>query len=80
MDILSALNATPKPSGSSCKLTAFLDTIPDDAPGKADLLSALGDPAGWAATRLTLTFSALGHPISSDTINNHRAKRCKCYR
>jgi hypothetical protein len=80
MDILAALHdANPSRGTKRCKLQRFLDSIDDATPGKADLVAAVND-LGFAALRLTLTFSALEHPISSDLIRDHRGQRCCCYR
>jgi len=81
MDILTALNdANPDRGTKRCKVQAFLDSITDDIDGKAALAAAVADAAEFPAQRLTVTFSALKHPISDVTINAHRAKRCRCFR
>ncbi len=81
MDILTALHdANPERGSRRCKLQQILDGIPEDTAGKADLVAATQDADGFPGSRLTLTFSALGTPVSDDTINDHRAKRCRCYR
>lgn len=82
MDILAALNdANPERGANRCKLQATLDNIPNDTPNRAALVDAVAaDPKDFAAQKLTLTFSALKIPISSDLISDHRAKRCRCYR
>lgn len=81
MDILAALHDTsPELGKARCKLQHILDEIPDETPGKDELLAAVGDGANYPASRLTLTFTALERPVSSDTIADHRAKRCRCYR
>lgn len=79
MDILTALHDTaPERGAERCKLQRILDDIDDDTPGKHELVAAV--ESGPAAQRLTLTFSALDMPVSSDVINDHRARRCRCYR
>lgn len=82
MDILAALeNANPQRGSRRCKVQVTLDDIPDDTPGKDALTAAVNaDSSTFPAQKLTLTFSALGVPISDGTICNHRAKRCACYR
>lgn len=80
MDILTALNdANPQRGAKRCKVQKILDDIPDDTAGKADLAAATLDTT-FAASRLTLTFSALKVPVGPDLINDHRANRCACYR
>lgn len=79
MDILTALHDTaPERGANRCKLQKTLDAIDDDTPGKPELLAAV--ESGPPASRLTLTFSALGTPVSESLICDHRAHRCYCYR
>lgn len=80
LDIFSALNASPRKGANRCKLQLILDGIPDDTPGKSDLVAAVNDADEYPAQSLTLTFSALERPVSADIINDHRAARCLCYR
>lgn len=81
IDILAALtSANPKRGSRRCKLAVILDDIDDDTPGKDALVAAVDDATGYPAARLTMTFSAIGHPIHKDSIADHRAKRCRCYR
>lgn len=81
IDILAALtNANPRRGDKRCKLAVILDDIPDDTPGKTDLVAAVDNATDFPANRLTLTFSALGTPLHKDSITDHRAKRCRCYR
>lgn len=81
IDILAALtNANPRLGDKRCKLALTLDGIPDDTPNKADLVAAVDDSEGYPANRLSLAFSAISRPVYKDTIADHRAKRCRCYR
>lgn len=81
IDILAALtSANPRLGSRRCKLALILDEIDDDTPGKDALVAAVDDAAGYPAARLTMTFSAIGHPLYKDSISDHRAKRCLCYR
>ncbi len=80
MDILAALEAAPQPTDRKCKLATFLDSIPEDTPGRDQLFARVIDAKNFPAQQLTLTFTALGHSISSDIICDHRATRCRCYR
>lgn len=81
MDILAALNDTsPQLGPRRCKLAVILAEIPDDTPGKQQLLDAVDNARSYPASRLTLTFTALGMPCSRDMISDHRAQRCRCYR
>lgn len=80
MDILEALhNANPARGVKRCKLQATIDDIPDERPNKDALIEAVADN-DFAAQRLTISFTALGIPISASLISDHRAKRCRCYR
>lgn len=80
MDLLAALNAAPSRGARACKLQKNLDEIPADTDGKDELLARVADSAGYPASQLTMTFSAIGSPVSSDVIADHRAHRCACYR
>lgn len=80
IDILGALNNTPRRGNRLCKLAEILDDIPDDTPGKAELAAAVENPDDWPAARLTVTFSAIGKPVSANLICDHRAQRCLCFR
>jgi hypothetical protein len=81
IDILTALHdANPQRGNRRCKVQSILDEIPDETAGKDALVAAIADAASYPAQRLTLTFSALGSPVSDGTIANHRGKRCACYR
>lgn len=79
MDILAALEATASTPTGACKVRRFLDSIPDDSPGKSDLLTALDDKAAFTLPRLSVVFKNLGHPIHKDTISAHRNQSCACY-
>lgn len=80
MDILAALAAVPQPGEGRCKLQRIIDDIPDDAPGRDDLLAAVDDPKGYPSKRLALVMRALGTPVGDERIQDHRGKRCVCYR
>ena len=78
--ILEALNATPARTGGMCKLGRALEDIPNDTPGRDDLLAAVDDPTGYAAQPLSLVFSRLGIQVGPAVIRDHRASRCVCFR
>jgi hypothetical protein len=82
VDILAALAGAVAPARGTkrCKVQRILDDIDPSTRGHSDLLAAVDDPKTYPAQRLTLTFSLLGHPVSPDIINDHRANRCACYR
>ena len=80
MDILAALAATPQRANGRCKLQRLLDDIPEDAPGRDDLIAAVGDPAGYPSQRLAIVLAALGTSVGEGLIQDHRGDRCKCYR
>lgn len=81
MDILAALTNHQQPTTRTgrCKLQRHLDNIPNEHPGKDDLLTALNAPNEWSATRLALVFKNLGLDVGVTTIRVHRAHTCTCY-
>lgn len=79
-DIKAALAATENRSKSDrvCKAQAVLDQIPEDTPDRqilVDLVTKSDEGSPYAAA----VFGNLGLRISSDTIQSHRAKRCRCF-
>ena len=84
MDILAALESTGRPStGYRCKVGRFLDDIPDDQAGKAELAAILETPdrnhPDWRPEhQIDALLIRLGHPTSLKTIGEHRAGRCRC--
>lgn len=78
-DILAALSAGPKPSNRKCKFATLLDAIPDDTPGKADLVAAAASGSGWGHRRLSIVMGSLGMPVSSSSIGEHRSQLCICF-
>ncbi len=84
MDILAALESTERPkTGRRCKVGRFLDSIPDEQVGKADLVATLStrDPGSehWRSIdQLDALLIHLGSTTSPKTIGDHRASRCRC--
>jgi hypothetical protein len=85
VDILEALNDTaPAVGNRKCKIQRWLDDIPEDQPGRDNLLATMGttDPMSPHYRTLdqldTLTYR-LGLKTSTKTITDHRARRCRCY-
>lgn len=85
MDILAALEATAvSPSGAQCCVARWLDTIPDDAPGKDVLVATFAqrDRHGLHYRRLvdlTLLAENLEFKVSQKTVMLHRNKDCACF-
>lgn len=84
MDILEALAATPNAASTrKCKVQRWLDDIPEDQPGKAELVSTVitTDPKDEGYRTLEqvekLVFR-LGLATSIKSIGDHRAGRCRC--
>lgn len=73
MDISTALDTGPQ--GPCCKIQRILDGIPDDTPGKAELLEAMADEAR-SSLSLAWTLRALDRPVSYETMRRHRAGYC----
>jgi hypothetical protein len=84
MDILAALEASPSAvTGRRCRIQRFIDRIPDDAPGRDQLVGTLStkdpaDPNYRTATSLVALLARLGESTSVSTVNEHRAGRCVC--
>jgi hypothetical protein len=84
MDILAALEATPSATtGRRCKIQRFLDSIPEDTAGRAQLEATLttidsDSPDYRQASQLLALLARLGVVTSISTVNDHRAKRCVC--
>ena len=85
IDIIGALEGTQPSRTKRCKIGRWLDGIPADTAGRADLVDTMEctDPRAVNYRRLdqldALT-SALGFPTSIKTIGDHRANRCRCNR
>jgi hypothetical protein len=84
MDILAALEASPSAAtGRRCKIQRFLDSIPEDTAGRAQLEATLStmdrdDPDYRQASKLIALLGRLGVVTSVSCVNDHRAKRCVC--
>lgn len=85
LDILSALTEEASPVGTAkpCKIGRWLQTIPDDQPGKTDLVATLSTNDPTAAHYRTLAtldrlLIKLGASASDKTIQLHRAGDCRC--
>lgn len=85
LDILAALDATPQRTGNTCKIQAWLDAIPDDAPGRSELETILSTNDRLNAHHRTLDqivalLGRLGFKTSDVTVRKHRVRACGCYR
>lgn len=85
VDILSALvEAAPAKSSRKCKVQRWLDDIPDETPGKEELVATITttDPKSDVYRTIDqvdkITYK-LGLVTSTKTIGDHRAKRCRCF-
>lgn len=86
LDILAALEATPggTKSGEACKIQRWLDTIPQDAPGRDALEAAfteLNESSDDYRTldQLMALGVRLGFRTSIKTIGEHRRRMCRCF-
>ena len=85
LDILAALEATPKRTGNACKVQAWLDAIPDDAPGRTELDAILTtndrqSPHHRTLDQIVALLARLDFITSDVTIRKHRTRACGCYR
>lgn len=85
LDIVAALDAAPSTGryGAACKIQRWLDTIPEDAPGKPALVAAFtteDERSHHYRTydQLLAVASRLGLPTSDKTIAAHRKRTCRC--
>lgn len=85
MNILEALGEETAPVGAKvCRIQRWLDDIPDETPGKADLEATLtaSEPASAnyrSLDSLDRLMVRLGMTTSVKTIGDHRGKRCRCF-
>ena len=84
LDILGALQATATRSDDRCVIQRWLDDVPDEAPGKAELIEVIlerGRPAPtYRSIPMVVTIlRRLGFSTSENSVGNHRARRCRCY-
>lgn len=87
IDILAALEGTAVAKGTKrCKIGRWLDGIPADQPGRADLIATFEErdplsPHYRQLDQLDTLSMALSFPTSIKTIGDHRSGvRCRCYR
>ena len=85
MDILEALaDAAPPAATSACKIQRWLDTIPANTPGLADLVATISstdptDPAYRTQQQTASVLKRLGLSTTYLAVGNHRGKRCGCF-
>ncbi len=75
--------ADPAPApatGQPCSVGALLELLNGNE--RDALLTMLGTPEnrGWTAGAIYDALIAEGHRVGFQTINRHRARRCRCYR
>ena len=91
MDILGALEAIPTASGERCRIGRFLDDIPEDTPGRAELVRltetihgrtapVYADHPTRSASSMASVLTQLGCETTQNPIHNHRNQTCRCYR
>lgn len=70
-------NVNPPQAGTPCSVCAVLDTLDDN--DRAALLAALGTPErrGLPAGAIFDALKADGHKVGFQTINRHRAGKCR---
>ena len=84
IDILGALtNETSPTSHRKCRIQRWLDNIPDNTPGKPELVATFAtpdpnDPNYRQLDALDRVTQRLGLATSIKTIGDHRAGRCRC--
>lgn len=84
IDIGAALDATPSvKAGDRCKIQRWLDTIPEDADRKPELVAAFTtsddrSPAYKTYDQLLAIAARLGCRTSDKTIMAHRNGSCRC--
>ncbi len=86
MDILEALAESATAAGSSrkCLIQRWLDDIPDDTPGKDQLVATIETTDRSAehyrtGEQVDKLVYRLGLKTSMKSIGDHRGKRCRCY-
>lgn len=87
LDILAALEATPSRGSRRCELKKFLDNIPEDTPGRDELIRLVEtphDPKAEQPTRsgqnMAMVLTALGYETTQNPVHDHRRHACRCYR
>lgn len=79
IDILAALASDgPSERLGRCALQRRIDSIPEETPGREDLLAAIESPA-WSAPRVAKVMVSLGLGVNLTTIRMHRSHTCPCY-
>lgn len=87
LDILAALDAKPTRGKQMCNLAKFLHDIPEDKPGRDELIrlfDTVHDPQGPVETRsganMASVLTALGYSTTANPVIDHRNRVCRCYR
>lgn len=87
MDILAALEASPTRGQNRCGLGQWLDDIPEDTPGRDELIRLVETPhdrqsggATRSAQNIATVLTNLGFEITQNPILDHRNHACRCYR
>jgi hypothetical protein len=84
LDILAALrDETNATATHRCVVQRWLDSIPEDAPGKADLVATFSEADRKSEhyrqlDALDRLSQRLGFASSIKSIGDHRAGRCRC--
>lgn len=84
-DILAALSEETAPVGAKvCRIQRWLNDIPDETPGKADLEATLtvfdsAHPHYRTLDALDRLLVRLGLTTSIKSIGDHRRQRCRCF-
>lgn len=87
IDILAALSGSePTPGSQRCGVAKFLDAIPEDTPGRDELIRLVEtkhDPARTdtrSGQNIAQVLTGLGYTTTQNPILDHRNKACRCYR
>jgi hypothetical protein len=88
IDILAALESDKITRGPrACPIQKWLNGVPDDTAGKAELESILttgrdrlAEPSYRTMPQILTILSRLNFYTSESSIGDHRAARCACYR
>ena len=86
MDILAALETAPSRGGKRCALAEFLDSIPEDQPGRGELIRLVetrherNSSDTRSSQNMAMVLTNLGYATTSNPVLDHRQHACRCYR
>lgn len=65
--------------GTPCSVGALLDALPKDEAEALNLMLTGTPQRRWSQTEIYDAVTAEGHSVGRQTINKHRAGRCRCF-